>query len=80
MSACTSGSSAVALTGMGRVCGASASSAPSVMTDRTPRSAAMSSSSAQYRRQRIDGSMPCTSTTSRPDCGTVATATGSSAR
>jgi hypothetical protein len=35
----------------------------------------MSSSSAQYLRHRMDGSMPCTSTTTRPVRGAVATAT-----
>ena len=46
-----------------------------VTTVRTPRRAAWSSTSPVYRRQRIDGSMPCTSSTVRPLTGAVATHT-----
>ena len=53
------------MTGTGRVCGVSASSAPSVTTVVTPSCSMCSSSSAQNRRQRMFGSMPCMSTTSR---------------
>jgi len=61
--------------GMGRVCGTSASSAPIVTTVVTPSRSAMSSSSRQNVRQRIDGSIPCTRTTRRPLAGTVTAVT-----
>ena len=61
------------LTGTGRVCGVSASSAPRVTTISTPSSRATPSSSWQNARQRMVGSMPCTSTTSRVASGMRAT-------
>ena len=63
----------VPLTGTGRVCGLSASSAPRVTTISTPRSRAAPSSSWVKVRQRIDGSMPWTRTTSRVASGMRAT-------
>jgi len=62
----------VAVTGIGRVCGTSASSAPTVTRVVTPSRSAHSSSSIVYDRQRIEGSMPSTMTTSRPIAGTWA--------
>jgi hypothetical protein len=53
-----SGSEAVPLTGTGRVCGLSASSAPSVMTSSTSSWAAIVTSSSQKPRQRMFGSRP----------------------
>ena len=61
MSSCSD----VALIGSGRVCGTSASSAPSVTNVDTPTDWANSSSSMVKDRQRVDGSMPCTRITSR---------------
>ena len=52
-------------TGTGRVCGASASSAPSRMISSTPRLCRPCTSSSLNARQRMFGSMPCTRTTSR---------------
>ena len=68
------------LTGIGRVCGTSASSAPSVTNVATPTDWANSSSSTVKDRQRMYGSMPCTRTTSRsvPD-GRSPAGSGSSA-
>ena len=51
--------------GTGRVCGVSASRAPRITTFVTPSSSMNSRMSAQNVRQRIFGSMPCSSTTSR---------------
>ena len=59
------GSSLVIVTGIGRVCGTSASRAPTVTSVVTPSCSASSSSSIVYDLQRIDGSMPSTMTTSR---------------
>ncbi len=72
-SAASSGSEAAAATGTGRVCGESASSAPSSTTVCTPRSVKDCTSSAAKPRQRMLGSMPCTRTTSRPMSSGVAT-------
>ena len=60
-----SGSVAVPVTGIGRVCGVSASSAPRVTTSSPPRSSQAASSSAQNWRQRMLGSMPRIRITSR---------------
>jgi hypothetical protein len=54
------------LTGIGRVCGESASSAPRSTTISASSSVKASTSSAQKRRQRMFGSIPWTSITSRP--------------
>ena len=70
----SSGSVAVPVTGIGRVCGVSASSAPSVTTSSPPRSSHAASSSAQNWRQRMLGSMPRTRITSRSRSGGEATA------
>ena len=59
------GPTAAAVTGTGRVCGESASSAPSSTTISTPSSVKDSTSSSQNARQRMLGSIPCTSTMSR---------------
>ena len=56
---------AVPETGTGRVCGVSASSAPRVTTSSAPSSSEAASSSAQNCRQRMFGSMPRSSMTSR---------------
>ena len=56
----------------GRVCGTSASSAPSVTTIWTPSASARSTIEAQKVRQRIDGSGPPSSTRSRGARGTRA--------
>jgi hypothetical protein len=64
----------VPLTGTGRVCGLSASSAPSVTTSSTSRAAATASTSSQKPRQRMFGSCPRTSTTSRSLPGGLQTA------
>src|SRR5665647_2912238 len=69
---CRSGSSDVAVTGIGRLCGTSASRAPRVTTVVTPRRSAVSSTSEQNRRHRMDGSMPWTSATTSPEPGRVA--------
>ena len=69
-----SGSVAVPETGIGRVCGVSASSAPSVTTIAPPSSSHAESSSAQNWRHRMLGSMPRISTTSRSSSGGDATA------
>ncbi len=53
------------VTGTGRVCGESASSAPSSTTISARNSVKAATSSAQNRRQRMFGSIPCTRTTSR---------------
>ena len=53
------------MTGVGRVCGESDSSAPRVTAVRTPSSRMISSSSSQKPRQRMLGSMPRTSTRSK---------------
>ena len=53
------------LTGTGRVCGVSPSSAPRITTISTPSSWAKPRISLQNERQRMDGSMPRTSTRSR---------------
>ncbi len=71
----TASSVAVPVTGIGRVCGVSASSAPSVTTISTPSSSAKASSSWQKDFQRMLGSMPWTSTTSRCCSGSRATVT-----
>jgi hypothetical protein len=63
----------VPVTGIGRVCGVSASSAPSVTTSSAPSSSAAASSSAQNCRQRMFGSMPRSRITSRSDPGGEAT-------
>lgn len=60
-----SGSDVTPLTGTGRVCGVSPSSAPSTTTISTPSSWANPRISLQNERQRIDGSMPRTRTRSR---------------
>ena len=60
-----SGSLAVPETGIGRVCGVSASSAPRVTTSSAPSSSEAASSSAQNCRQRMFGSMPRSRITSR---------------
>ena len=57
----------------GRLCGTSASSAPSVMTMRTPSSRAAAITSSVKRRQRSDGSTPWSSTRSPSAPGTGAT-------
>ncbi len=67
------GSEAAAETGTGRVCGASASSAPSSTTSSTFSSANEATSSSLNARQRMLGSMPCTSTMSRPNPSGLAT-------
>ena len=64
-----SGSVAVPVTGIGRVCGVSASSAPRVITSSPPRSSQAASSSAQNCRQRMFGSMPRIRITSRSRSG-----------
>ena len=69
-----SGSVAVPVTGTGRVCGVSASSAPRVTTSPPPSSSHAASSSAQNCRHRMLGSMPRISTTSRSRSGGEATA------
>ncbi len=53
------------LTGTGRVCGVSPSSAPRITTISTPSSCAKPSSSWQNERQRMLGSIPRISTMSR---------------
>ena len=70
----SSGSVAVPVTGTGRVCGVSASSAPRVTTIWPPRSSAAASSSAQNCRQRMFGSMPRIRMTSRCRSGGLAIA------
>ena len=70
----SSGSVAVPLTGTGRVCGVSASRAPSVTTIWPPRSSAAASSSAQNCRHRMLGSMPRIKMTSRRRSGGLAIA------
>ena len=65
----SSGSLAVPVTGIGRVCGVSASSAPSVTTTLAPRSSTQASSSAQNERHFMLGSMPRTRMTSRSRSG-----------
>ncbi|KYG52812.1 hypothetical protein AWI43_26940 [Streptomyces sp. WAC04657] len=60
-----SGSEVTPLTGTGRVCGVSPSSAPRITTISTPSSCAKASSSLQKERQRIEGSIPRTRTRSR---------------
>ncbi len=60
-----SGSVAVPETGIGRVCGVSASSAPRVTTSSAPSSSEAASSSAQNCRQRMLGSIPRSRMTSR---------------
>lgn len=60
-----SASDVTPLTGTGRVCGVSPSSAPRMTTSSTPSSCAKPSSSLQNERHRIDGSMPRTRTRSR---------------
>ncbi len=60
-----SASDVTPLTGTGRVCGVSPSSAPRMTTSSTPSSCAKASSSLQNERHRIDGSIPRTSTRSR---------------
>ena len=62
--AAVSSSCADPVTWIGRVCGTSASSAPSPMTVATWWSTAILSSSSQNARQRKFGSMPCTRMTS----------------
>src|SRR5665647_1310299 len=62
-------------TGIGRLCGTSASRAPRVTTVVTPRRSAVSSTSEQNRRHRMDGSMPWTSATTSPEPGRVAAVT-----
>ena len=52
-------------TGTGRVCGESASSAPTRMRSSTPSSVSPLISSSVNPRQRMFGSTPCTSTMSR---------------
>ena len=69
-----SGSVAVPVTGIGRVCGVSASRAPRVTTSSPPSSSQAASSSAQNCRHRMLGSMPRTRTTSRSRSGGEATA------
>ena len=69
-----SGSVAVPVTGIGRVCGVSARRAPSVITSSPPRSSQAASSSAQNWRQRMFGSMPRIRITSRSRSGGEATA------
>jgi hypothetical protein len=63
----------VPLTGVGRVCGVSVSSAPSVMTFVTPSRSTYPSSSVQNARHRRFGSIPLTSTTCRSVPGICAT-------
>ena len=58
-------SDAVPETATGRVCGESESRAPSVTTISTPSSSARPTISSQKPRQRMLGSSPRTSTTSR---------------
>ncbi len=60
-----SGSEVTPLTGTGRVCGVSPSSAPSTTSISTPNSWAKPRISLQNERQRMLGSMPRTSTRSR---------------
>ena len=60
-----SGSEVTPLTGTGRVCGVSPSSAPRTTTISTPSSWAKPRISLQNERQRMLGSMPRTSTRSR---------------
>lgn len=60
-----SASDVVPLIGTGRVCGVSPSRAPRMTTSSTPSSCAKPSNSLQNERQRMDGSMPRTSTRSR---------------
>src|SRR6185312_14391685 len=54
---------------VGRVCGTSASSAPSVRTSFTPSSPAAVTTALAKLRQRSDGSTPCTNTRSRSAVG-----------
>ena len=61
-----------AVTGTGRVCGASASSAPSSTAVSTPSSSMIPTMSWQKDRQRMFGSMPWISTTSRSEPGSLA--------
>ena len=63
----------VPVTGVGRVCGVSVSSAPNVMTFVTPRRSTWPSSSRQNAFQRRFGSIPLTSTTCRSVPGSCAT-------
>ena len=65
----SSGSVAVPETGIGRVCGVSASSAPRVTTSRPPRSSQAASSSAQNSRHFMFGSMPRSRMMSRSRSG-----------
>lgn len=60
-----SASDVTPLTGTGRVCGVSPSSAPRMTTISTPSSCAKARISLQNERQRIEGSIPRTSTRSR---------------
>lgn len=60
-----SASDVTPLTGTGRVCGVSPSSAPRMTTISTPSSCAKPRISLQNDRHRMDGSMPRTSTRSR---------------
>ena len=64
----------IPVTGIGRVWGVSASSAPRVITSSPPRSSQAARSSAQNWRQRMFGSMPRTRITSRSRSGGDATA------
>jgi len=64
------GSDAKPLTETARVCGTSASNAPSVTTICTPTASATSTSSEVNVRQRIDGSEPETTIRSRGARGT----------
>ena len=67
--AAVSSSCAEPVTWIGRVCGTSASSAPSPITVATWWSTAILSSSSQNARQRKFGSMPCTRMTSLGESG-----------
>ena len=62
------------MTDTGRLCGTSASSAPSVITICTPSSRAVAITPSVKRRQRSDGSMPWSRTRSPSAPGTCATA------
>jgi len=59
----------------GRLCGTSASRAPSVMTIPTPSAFAVSTTCAVKRDQRSDGSVPCSITRSCSAPGTSAAET-----
>ena len=60
------------MTEIGRVCGTSASSAPSVTTSWVPSASASSTITLLNPRQRSDGSLPTSSTRSRGARGTRA--------